>query len=169
MSLSKSEGVEIIPSRQIGVSLSDRQIPARLEDSAAVFVIRAFAEIFCLLEFLIGGGELSLVSQSARFDRQLPDGFFRIIGSGVVIREKAQSIVVHSAPHHGFNFKELEFSCPFRVGGLELLVSLFRSLLAIRQSPLLEEFPGVVIRGLGADGPRVFERYEEEEYQAPCE
>ncbi|MGA2832482.1 MAG: hypothetical protein ABSE55_05380 [Terracidiphilus sp.] len=109
-------------------------------------------------EPLIRSGGLFLVGQGDSFYRQLTDSFFRVVGGGVVVREKAKSIVVHSAPLHGFSFKELKFRSPSWVGVLELLISLFRCLLAIGQSTLMEELQGVVICVLGAAGTAVFQK-----------
>ncbi|MGA3009216.1 MAG: hypothetical protein ABSD72_03035 [Terracidiphilus sp.] len=92
------------------------------------------------------------MGQSTRFYGQLADGFFRTIGCGVVVREKAHSVVIQTAPYHVLNFKKLEFICHFRVGSLEFFVSLFRCLLAIGQFALLEEFQGVAICSLDAAG-----------------
>jgi hypothetical protein len=79
-----------------------------------------------------------------------------MVGIRVVADEEAQGIVIHTAPHHGLSFKELELSCPFWSGDLKFCDPLNGFLLAIGQSTLLEELQGVVVRSLGTAGIVVF-------------
>ncbi len=86
-----------------------------------------------------------------------------------VNRQKIHCIVILSTPYHSLRFKELKFSSPFRVEGLELNPATFCILLALGQSALLEESPGMVIGLLRVAGTRIFERNEEKKDRRPSE
>ncbi len=107
---------------------------------------------------LPSGRILLLVNQNIGLDRQLADSLFRMNGIRVALVEDAHGLVIHSAPSQGFGFKKLKLNRSWGIGEPVYFKSLRSQLLAVGQSALLKESPGVFIHSLGANGIIVFER-----------